>query len=256
MTNQILFEIKGHVGIISINRPEKLNAMTKEMTDALKTYVEQCNSDDEIRAVILTAEGDRAFCAGSDIIDLDRYATPWQWRTHSGYSETIRSLKKPAIAAITGYALGGGLEMALGCDIRIAATSAKFGAPEIKLGWIGGGGMSALLAEAIGSSNTAMMLMTGDPISADTALAWGLISESIPYESLRERALEIANAIASRAPIAAEAAKTNIRAAFSMSREEAINYERDLQVICLGTEDAAEGRLAFKEKRTAIFKKR
>jgi enoyl-CoA hydratase/carnithine racemase len=140
MINQISFEVKGHVGIIILNRPEKLNAMTREMTDALKVYVGQCNSDDEIRVVVLTAEGDRAFCAGSDIVDLDRYETPWQWRTHTGYCETIRSLKKPTIAAINGYALGGGLEMALGCDIRIAATSAKFGAPEIKLGWIGGGG--------------------------------------------------------------------------------------------------------------------
>lgn len=256
MNEQIKFEVAGHVATITLNRQEKLNAMTQEMTAELKEIVSRCNSDDQIRVVILTAEGDRAFCAGSDIVDLDRYETPWQWRTHNGYCETIRSLKKPAIAAINGYALGGGLEMALGCDIRIASEKAHFGAPEIKLGWIGGGGMSALLAEAIGSSHTALMLMTGDPIDAHKALSWGLVSEVTTHQSLHTRAHEIALAIASRAPIAAEAAKSNIRAAFSMSREDAINYERELQVIALGTEDAAEGRKAFKEKRSPEFKKR
>lgn len=252
----INFEIRDSIAIITLNRPEKLNAMTKEMTASLKEFVDQCNSLDAIRAVILTAKGERAFCAGSDILDLDRYETPWQWRTHNGYCEVIRSLRKPAIAAINGYALGGGLEMALGCDIRIASESANFGAPEIKLGWIGGGGMTALLTEAIGSSNTAMMLMTGDPIDATRAHNWGLVSEVVPAQKLLERAIEIAVAIAARAPIAAEAAKSNIKAAFSMAREDAINYERDLQVIALGTEDAKEGRAAFKEKRIAKFTKR
>ena len=256
MSNEIQFSVTGNVGTIILNRPEKLNAMTRSMTASLKEFAANCNADDEVRVVILTAEGDRAFCAGSDIVDLDSYKTPWEWRTHTGYCEAMRSIKKPTIAAINGWALGGGLEMALGCDIRIAATGAKFGAPEIKLGWIGGGGMSVLLAEAIGSSNAAMMLMTGDPIDSEKALNWGLISEVSPIENLRERANELAVAIASRAPIAAECAKSNLKAAFSMSREDAINYERDLQVICFATEDADEGRAAFKEKRPANFKKR
>jgi enoyl-CoA hydratase/carnithine racemase len=256
MSSEITLNVNGQVAIITLNRPEKLNAMTRAMTALLKGFVTQCNADDEIRVVILTAEGERAFCAGSDIVDLDNYATPWEWRTHTGYCEAIRSLKKPTVAAINGWTLGGGLEMSLGCDIRIASESAKFGAPEIKLGWIGGGGMSVLLAEAIGSSNAAMMLMTGDPIDAHTALNWGLVSEILPADRLRPRAIELAEAIASRAPIAAECAKSNLKAAFSMSREDAINYERDLQVICLATEDADEGRLAFKEKRSANFKKR
>lgn len=256
MSAHIKFEVLNQVAIITLNRQEKLNAMTQEMTSELKEIVARCNNEDDIRAVILTAEGERAFCAGSDIVDLDRYETAWQWRTHNGYCETIRSLKKPAIAAINGYALGGGLEMALGCDIRIASTLAHFGAPEIKLGWIGGGGMSALLAEAIGSSHTALMLMTGDPIDATTALQWGLVSEVLEPHQLRNRAIAIAEVIASRAPIAAESAKSNIRAAFSMSREDAISYEREMQVIALSTEDAAEGRAAFKEKRSPKFRKR
>lgn len=180
MSQEILFTHQGHIATITLNRPEKLNAMTKDMTALLEGFAGECNSNNEIRVVILTSAGEKAFCAGSDIKDLDNFPTPWDWRTHSGYCEAIRSIKKPTIAAINGWALGGGLEMALGCDIRIAAN----------------------------------------------------------------------------APIAAESAKSNIRAAFSMSREDAIAYERDLQVICLATEDADEGRNAFKEKRKPIFKKR
>ena len=256
MSQEILFTHQGHIATITLNRPEKLNAMTKDMTALLEGFAGECNSNNEIRVVILTSAGEKAFCAGSDIKDLDNFPTPWDWRTHSGYCEAIRSIKKPTIAAINGWALGGGLEMALGCDIRIAAESAKFGAPEIKLGWIGGGGMSALLAEAIGSSNTAMMIMTGEPIDSEKALSWGLISERTSSVELQARALEVAELIAANAPIAAESAKSNIRAAFSMSREDAIAYERDLQVICLATEDADEGRNAFKEKRKPNFKKR
>jgi enoyl-CoA hydratase len=254
--SEILFEVHEGIATITLNRPEKLNAMTRGMTKLLREYVETCNSSNDVRVVILTSEGGRAFCAGSDINDLDSYETPWDWRAHFGYCEAIRSLTKPAIASINGWALGGGLEMALGCDIRIASTNANFGAPEIKLGWIGGGGMTALLAGAIGSSNTAMMIITGEPIDANKALSWGLISECLPPEQLRTRAMELARMIADRAPIAAESAKINLAAAFSMSRDLAIAYERDLQVIALGTQDANEGRLAFKEKRKPIFKRK
>ena len=256
MTQEILFSHTGHIATITLNRPEKLNAMTKDMTALLEKFVAECNQSDEIRVVILTSAGEKAFCAGSDIKDLDNFPTPWDWRTHSGYCEAIRSIKKPTIAAINGWALGGGLEMALGCDIRISAAGAKFGAPEIKLGWIGGGGMTALLAEAIGSGNTAIMIMTGEPIDATRALSWGLISEVVDSDQLLARANEMAHVISANAPIAAESAKSNIRAAFSMSREDAIAYERDLQVICLATEDAHEGRSAFKEKRLPKFTKR
>jgi enoyl-CoA hydratase len=254
--SDILFETSEGIATITLNRPEKLNAMNRGMTKLLLEYVEVINSSNEIRVVILTSEGERAFCAGSDINDLDSYETPWDWRTHFGYCEAVRSLKKPAIAAINGWALGGGLEMALGCDIRIASTNAHFGAPEIKLGWIGGGGMTALLAGAIGSSNTALMIMTGEPIDANKALSWGLVSECLKPEELKSRAMELARMIADRAPIAAESAKINLAAAFSMSRELAIAYERDLQVIAFATEDANEGRLAFKEKRKPIFKRK
>ena len=142
------------------------------------------------------------------------------------------------------------------CDIRIASDNASFAAPEIKLGWIGGGGMAVNLAHAIGPSNAALMIMTGDPIDAATAARWGLVSRVVPQADLMAEAMNIARIIASRAPIAAETAKLNLRAAWGMNIEDAITYERDLQAICFATEDASEGRSAFKEKRAAMFRRR
>ena len=256
MTDDVRFERDGHVAVITLNRPQKLNAVTPEMADAIVSAVGECNESDSIRCVILTGAGERAFCAGSDIRELDGYDTPWQFRNRPDYCDAVRALLKPTIAAINGYAFGGGLETAMSCDIRIAAENAQFAAPEIKLGWIGGGGMAAHLTHSIGASNAALMLLTGDPVSAERALAWGLVSEVVPQGELMARARTIAAVIASRAPIAAETAKANLKAAVSMPLEKAIEYERDLQTICFATEDAAEGRAAFKERRSPVFRRR
>ncbi len=256
MTDDIAFAIDGYVATITLNRPQKLNAVTPEMADAIVAHVEHCNTSNDVRCVIVTGAGDRSFCAGSDIRELDRYATPWDFRNRPDYCDAIRRLLKPSIAAVNGYAFGGGLETALSCDIRIAATTAQFAAPEIKLGWIGGGGMATFLAHSVGPSNAAMMIMTGNPISAATALAWTLVSEVVEPAELLPRATTMATTIASRAPIAAETAKLNLKAAFSMPQEKAIEYERDLQTICFATADAIEGRTAFKEKRPPTFRRR
>lgn len=255
MSAPLTLMIENRIATITYNRPDKLNAMTPEMAELMWDAVRHINADDEVRAVILTGTG-KAFCAGSDISDLDRYATPWDFRNRPEYCDALRALQKPSIAAINGYAMGGGLEMALSCDIRIAAETAKLAAPEIKLGWIGGGGMTALLAHSIGPSNAAMMVMTGDPVLADQALAWGLVSEVTAPNALMTRATEIAGTISSRAPVAAETARLNLQAAYNMPLEKAVAYERDLQAICFGTEDAAEGRAAFAEKRAPDFKRR
>jgi len=256
MTEDIRFEIEGHVATITLNRPQKLNAVTPEMSKAIMEAVQRCNTDDQVRCVIVTGSGSKSFSAGSDIRELDSYDTPWNFRNRPDYCDAIRRLQKPSIAAVNGYAFGGGLETALSCDIRIASENAQFASPEIKLGWVGGGGIATFLAHSIGASNAALMIMTGDPISAETALSWGLVSEVLPQEELLERAKEIAETISSRAPIAAETAKLNMRAAYSMPQEKAIEYERDLQTICFATEDAMEGRNAFKEKRSPVFHRR
>ncbi|WP_425052809.1 enoyl-CoA hydratase/isomerase family protein [Psychromarinibacter sp. S121] len=255
MSQPLTLDVKGHVATITYNRPEKLNAMTPEMADLLKAAVARCNADDAVRVVILTGTG-KAFCAGSDIALLETYATPWEFRNRTEYCDILRALLKPSIAAINGYAFGGGLEMAMSCDIRIAAETAKLGAPEIKLGWIGGGGMTVHLAQSIGPSNAALMVMTGEPVTAAQAQAWGLVSDLTAPDALMARANEIAGQIAARAPIAAETAKANLKAAYNMPLEQAVAYERDLQTICFATSDADEGRAAFAEKRSPNFEKR
>ena len=256
MTDEVTFTLDGHVATLTLNRPQKLNSVTPEMASALIDAVARINDDDAIRCVVLTGAGPKAFCCGSDIRELDRYDTAWNFRNREDYCDAIRRLRKPAIAAVNGYAFGGGLETAMSCDIRICSDNAQFAAPEIKLGWIGGGGVAAFLSHAIGASNAALMILTGDPVDAQKALAWGLVSEVLPQDRLLPRAQELAAIIASRAPIAAETAKLNLAAAHTLPVEQAIAYERDLQTICFATEDAAEGRAAFKEKRPPAFRRK
>jgi len=256
MPPDLLFEVDGRVALVTLNRPHKLNAMTREMADGIVGAVKECNDSDTIRCVVLSGAGERAFCAGSDIGELDVYETPWQFRNRPDYCDAFRTLLKPSIAAVNGYAFGGGLEIAMSCDIRIASENAQFAAPEIKLGWIGGGGMAVNLVHSIGASNAAMMIMTGDPIPASQALAWGLVTEVMSRDRLLARAREIAEVIASRAPIAAETAKLNLKAAHAMPAEKAIEYERDLQTVCFATADAKEGRAAFRQKRAPVFRRR
>jgi enoyl-CoA hydratase/carnithine racemase len=254
--DEVQVDTDGHVLIVTLNRPAKLNAVTPEMSKELTRIAHAINSDSDVRAVVLTGAGERAFCAGSDIRTLDDYATPWDFRNRVDYCDALREVRKPIVAAINGYAFGGGVETAMICDIRLAAENAQLAASEIKLGWIGGGGMSAFLAHSAGASNAAMMLLTGDPIAAERARQWGLVSEVLPPAELLPRALELARTIAARAPIAAETAKANLRAAYTMPFDDAMRYERDLQTICFATDDAAEGRAAFTEKRPPVFRGR
>ena len=252
---QVHLEVRGQVAVLTLDRPAKLNAMTPDMTAVLTSHVAGLTGDAEVRAVVLTGTG-RAFCAGSDVASLASYDSPWQFGERPDYCDAIRALAKPVIAAVNGHALGGGLELALGCDIRLAAEGATFAAPEIKLGWIGGGGMSPLLAHSIGPSNAALMLLTGDSVDAATALRWGLVTEVLPAAGLLDRAVALAATVASRAPLAAQTAKRALRAAYEMPLGRAIDYERQLQTICFGTDDAAEGRAAFTQRRPAVFRGR
>jgi len=249
----VMFGIDGPVATLMLNRPAKLNAITLGMTDAVRRHADRVNADSAIRVVILAGAGERAFCAGSDVGELDAYSTAWEFRGRPDYCDAIRSIRKPVIAAVNGYAYGGGLELAMSADIRLASRTAMFAAPEIKLGWIGGGAVSAFLALSAGPSNAALMLYTGDPVDATTALSWGLVSQVLEPPELLPAARELAGRIAQRSPIAAQTAKLNLRAAYGMTLENAIQYERDLQTICFATEDAAEGRAAFTQKRPPRF---
>ncbi|MFC4113393.1 enoyl-CoA hydratase/isomerase family protein [Nonomuraea zeae] len=252
----VLLDVDGPVAVVTLNRPAKLNAITPDMAAALRACLSRVDADPAIRAAVLTGAGERSFCVGSDIGELDEYATPWEFRNRGDYGDAVRALRTPIVAAVNGYAYGGGLELAMACDIRLAADTATFAAPEIKLGWIGGSGQSALLAHAVGPGNAATMLLTGDPIDAARAVAWGLVTDVYPQEELTEAARELAGRIAARPPIAAQTAKANLKAAYSMPLDQAIQYERDLQTVCFSTADAAEGRAAFAERREPVFEGR
>ena len=255
-SENIMCTREGAVAVITINRPEKLNSVTPDMSHALDVLIRALNVDPEIRAVVLTGAGERAFCCGSDISTLDSYDTPWDFRNRTDYCDALRELSKPLIGAINGYAFGGGLETALLCDIRIAAENASFAAVEIKLGWIGGGGVSYGLTEAAGSSNASYMLLTGDAVDSATALRWNLVTRVVPAASLMTDVMALAKTIAERPPIAAEHAKVNVRTARESSFSESMKYERDLQTVAFATEDAREGRRAFTEKRPGVFRRR
>ncbi|MEV4470791.1 enoyl-CoA hydratase/isomerase family protein [Nonomuraea salmonea] len=252
----VLLDVDGPVAVVTLNRPAKLNAITPDMAAALRACLTRVDADPQIRVAVLTGAGERSFCVGSDIRELDEYTTPWEFRNRGDYGDAVRALRKPIIAAINGYAYGGGLELALACDIRLASETATFAAPEIKLGWIGGSGQSALLAHAVGPSNAATMLLTGDPIDAARALSWGLVTEVRPQDKLMAAAEELAATIGRRPPIAAQTAKANLGAAYSMPLDQAIRYERDLQTVCFATADAAEGRAAFAARREPVFEGR
>jgi enoyl-CoA hydratase/carnithine racemase len=253
MTGSISFEVQDDVGLLTLDRPEKLNSLTRSMSLELLDLVRRIDDEKLARVVVLTGAGDRAFSVGSDIGELDAYDGPWDFRNRRDYCDALRALRVPVIAAINGYAYGGGLELALSCDIRLASTSASFAAAEIKLGWIGGGGVSALLSASLSASDAALMLLTGDPVDAAEALRTGLVSRLYPAAELLPATLALAATIAARPPVAAATAKANLRAARSMNLESAIQYEREMQAVCMGTQDAQEGRTAFAAKRTPHF---
>jgi enoyl-CoA hydratase/carnithine racemase len=247
-----------HDGVaeIVLDRPDKLNSVTTAMSSELFAIVDRVATDDDIRVALVTGAGQRAFCVGSDVTEVDDYPDPWTFRNRRDYCDALRAVRKPVLAAVNGYAYGGGLELALSCDIRLSSSTASFAAAEIKLGWIGGGGVTALLSASMSAGDAALMLMTGDPVTAPQAHRMGLVSEVLEPDALLPRARDLARTIASRPPIAAQAAKANLLAARSMGLEPAIQYEREMQAICMATHDAAEGRRAFTEKRAARFEGR
>ncbi len=257
MSDPILVDNNGHVTIVTLNRPDKLNAMTVDMDRQLNELVFTLNNDDNVRAVVLTGAGGRAFSAGSDINDLDGYGTHWQYRNRfdarRDYARSIWLLRKPVIAAIDGYCIGGGLEMACASDVRFATPRSSFAAGEIRWGWHGGSGATQLLAHLIGPGAASEMLLTGDRISAEQALAWGLVQHLVEPEDLMARALELATTIASRSPIATQRTKYMVRVAQNVPLDVALHVENDSFSYLMMTNDAAEGRAAFAEKREPRF---
>ncbi len=209
------------LAVLTLDRPDKLNSVTTAMSQRLFGLIGEIGSDDAVRAVVLTGAGPRSFCVGSDIAEVDAYPDPWRFRNRRDYCDALRALRKPVIAAVNGYAYGGGV--------------------------------SALLAASVPAGDAALLLLTGDPVDAAEARRIGLVSRLYEPAELVQAARALAATIAARPPIAAQAAKANLLAARSMALEQAIQYERGMQAICMGTRDAAEGRSAFAEKRSPRF---
>jgi enoyl-CoA hydratase len=251
---KVKFAIQGPIARITLDRPEKLNALDPEMLAALEDAVTQAEQSRQVRVIVLAAAGEIAFCVGADILawtalsPLDMWSE-WVRRGHRIF-ERLERAKQPVICAIQGFAYGGGLELALACDIRIVTDSARFAMPEVKLGTVPGWGGTDRLPKLIGSARAKQMIFTGEPISADVAERWGLANEVVPVVSLSDRVTELAEKIAGNAPVAVQTAKQLIASPSSATVESlaaAVNAFSD---------DAREGLAAFREKRSPKFEGR
>jgi enoyl-CoA hydratase/carnithine racemase len=256
LPDELLYEQDGAVATITLNRPEKLNTMTPAMGKAIIQLVTYINNEESVRVVILTGTGSRAFSAGSDIKVLDDYGSNWQLRNRIDYARELWKIRKPVIAKIRGYCIGGGLEMALMSDIRYATPDSKFGAGEIKLGWHGGAGNTQLLPRVMSPGRALEMLLTGDIVSAAEAQDWGLVDRIFDDADIDAKVADLAARIAGNAPIASELAKHLVRVSMSTAVDVGLQYENDTFAYCFTTEDSDEGRAAFAEKRRPNFRGR
>ena len=238
---------------IVLDRPEKHNAITPEMARELRDVCAEVDRDDAVRVAIISGGGERSFSAGSDMNALADLSDPWAFRNRIEYAAVVRDVRKPVIAALRGWVLGGGMEIALAADIRIAGRSARIGGPEVTRGWLGGGGASQMLPRLVGYGQAMRLLLTGDSIDAETALRIGLVEELVEDSELMLRADEMAAKIASFSPMATQSVKAATRAALSMPLEAGLRYENELHVICMSAKDHEEGIKAFQEKRPAAF---
>jgi enoyl-CoA hydratase len=244
------------VALVRLNRPKQLNALNEPTMDALCESLEALDRDDAIRVIVVTGN-ERAFAAGADIgemaaaspIDMLRTNRIAQW-------DRVRKVSKPVIAAVAGWCLGGGCELAMALDIIIAAESARFGQPEIKIGVMPGAGGTQRLPRAIGKSKAMEMILTGEPITAAEAERIGLVSRVVTDELLVEDALALAAEIAKRAPLALRLAKESVNAAYEMSLTDGLAQERRLFYLLFASDDQKEGMTAFLEKRDPDFKGR
>ncbi|MDA0351118.1 MAG: enoyl-CoA hydratase/isomerase family protein [Chloroflexi bacterium] len=257
MADEVIWEQNGHVATIRLNRPEALNAMNSAVRDGLMAALHRVRDDDSVRSAVLTGTG-RAFSAGADLKerargDSDRSGGP-ETVLH-GLPQAFYTFDpgKPIIAAINGLALGGGLELTLACDIRIAVNTAMLGTPEITRGFFPGGGAPLRLPRLIPRSMAMEMLLTGDPIDAATALQWGLVSRVVTADELMPTALKLAGRIAEHAPLAVRANRELAYATDDMTMEQVLRMSSLSRWVVGQTEDAAEGPRAFVEKRAPEY---
>jgi enoyl-CoA hydratase len=255
MTYQnILTEQRGRVGLIRLNRPQALNALNAQLNDELGQAVAAFDADAGIGCILLTGS-DKAFAAGADIKEMAKKSAVEVFKEDfAGTWDAVARARKPVVAAVAGFALGGGCELAMQCDLIIAADTAKFGQPEIKLGIIPGIGATQRLPRALGKAKAMDLILTGRMMDAAEAERAGLVARVVPAASLMEEALKVAETIAAMSLPALIAAKEAVNRAFEAPLAEGLRFERRLFAVLFATADQKEGMAAFVEKRPAKFK--
>jgi len=254
-----LYETKGPIAYVTVNRPEVLNALDSDTWGELERAFEEAREDPTVRGVILTGSGEKAFIAGADISELAEVtAVEAQKSSRFGQSvlDLIENLGKPVIAAVNGFALGGGCETAMACTIRIASEKAKFGQPEVTLGLLPGGGGTQRLPRLVGKGRALQLILSGEIISAQEAYRIGLVNEVVPPAELIPRAEAILHRILANAPIAIRLSLEAVNKGVETSQDEGLALEASFFGLCAGTEDKKEGTTAFLAKRAPQFKGR
>lgn len=255
MDGEINFSVNEHVAEIVLNRPQKHNAITPPMAASLQAACLSVERDDNVRVVLVRGAGERAFSAGSDLNSLAEYPDTWSFRNRVIYENTIRSIRKPVIAALKGWVLGGGAEIALAADIRIAGRSVKFGFPEVTRGWVGGGGASQMLPRIVGYGQAMKLLLTGEPIAADEVYRLSLAEYLVDDNEVEATALALCRKMAGFSPVATQAVKAATRMALSSTLDAGLRYENEMNAMCFAAGDHMEGINAFREGRDATFKR-
>lgn len=249
--------IDGHVGIVTLNRPEALNAISGAMADDIARVLGGVSADDDVWVVVLRAEGSKAFCVGADLKEragfslADFYDNRRQIRT---MFEVLRSVPQPTIAGIFGFALGGGCELALSCDLIVAAEATMIGLPETRVGLIPAGGGTQLLTRKVGTSRAKELIFSGKQIDAAVAQQLGLVTEVVPRDRLDDEILDLAEELCSSSPVALREAKRAIEAALPI--DDGLEAEHDAWTVVIASEDRAEGIAAFNDKRAPQWKNR
>jgi enoyl-CoA hydratase len=250
-------EHRDAVGLVTLRRPDQLNSLSSALIGELAAALDEVADDASVRALVVTGEG-KAFSAGADIKEFRALDSPTAFRDFiAGLEQTLRRLERlpqPVVAAINGIAFGGGLELAMACDLRVADPDARLGVPEIKLGLLPGAGGTQRLPRLVPPAIATQMILTGDPVDAEEARRIGLVNETTRAGEARERALEIAAVLSTRAPLALAAAKQLRDRGAALPIDEALELERELVAALFGTDDRIEGTAAFVEKREPRFR--